>query len=124
MYIEKVIDKDGGGHSWEVTISDGEHELLCFAGFKINKKNRNIKLNCYFAEEIRQTEKTEFSIKKHGISCYEYRVVAKVIDAEKGLLAVYGFEFILDDYLPQNITNGNYIEFICLRMDCETPKIS
>ena len=124
MYIEKIIDEDGEGHSWDVTISDGEHKLLCFAGFEINKNSRNIKLDCYFAEEIKKTEKTEFSIEKHGISCYEYRIVAKVTDAENGLLVVYGFEFILDDNLPQNINNGNFIEFICLRMDCHTLEIN
>lgn len=50
---------------------------------------------------------------------YGYKLRAKAVDVEKGDFEVCGFRFILDEDLPENMTNGDFLEFTCIRMDCK-----
>jgi len=61
----------------------------------------------------------EYAVEKQGISRYEYKIIAQVLDVKEGLLKVYGFEFLFREYLPNDLNNGDYLEFECFRMDCE-----
>lgn len=117
MYIEKIVDEDGEGFDWDVTVSDGEHKLSCFAGKEV-KMDDKIELTCYFSEKLRKSKKKSFFIGKED-GYYGYKLRAKAVDVEKGDFEVYGFRFILDEYLPENMTIGDFLEFTCIRMDCE-----
>mgnify|MGYP000103941200 CR=1 FL=1 len=122
MYIKKLIDPDGYDQYYDITVSDGVHDILCFGSWRI-EKNSPFKLFCYFVGDMKKSMINEYAIEKQGISCYEYKIIAQVLDVKEGLLKVYGFEFFFEFFfeeeLPNDLNNGDYLEFECLRMDCE-----
>ena len=117
MHIEKIIDVDGEKQSWDVLISDNKNKILCFSSEEING-SQNIKLVCCFADKIVKSDVKQFLIKKQGISCYEYKITAKLVNKKENKFSVFGFLFELDELLPEDITDGDFIDFVCLRMDC------
>ena len=76
-----------------------------------------IELTCFLAEKLRKSKRKKFLIRKENFY-YGYKLRAKAIDVKKGEFEVYGFRFILDKYLPENMKDGDFLKFICIRMEC------
>ena len=118
MFIENIIDKDGDGFEYEVTVSDGCRRIVCFAYAPVDKKN-NIKLYAFEPEHIRKALSSNYLLEKLP-NPFEYKIVARVLDRDNGIAQVFGFIFEFGAVLPKNIEKGDYFEFVNIRMDCET----
>jgi len=52
MYIKKLIDPDGYDQYYDIIVSDGVYDILCFGSWKI-EKNSPFKLFCYFVDDMK-----------------------------------------------------------------------
>lgn len=116
MYIKKIIDPDGDGFCYNVTVSDNSHEILCFSDKKLDNDS---KFALYSLEptDIKKSMQKKYVL-KHMNQYFVYRMVAKIIDLDSGLMRIYGIEFEFGGIFPPGVQNGDYIEFTNIRMDC------
>lgn len=118
MIIENIVDRDGDGFEYEVTVSDGKRSILCFAYTPVNKQNKNLKLYAFEPGNLSKVSNSKYMLKKLK-SPFEYEIVAQVLDRDKGMAQVFGFVFEIGTTLSKEINNGDFVKFINIRMDCE-----
>ena len=74
-------------------------------------------------DNIMTIDKEEYAIEKTDQGYFSYRFKGKLLDAEKGVVAINNI--IIEDVgqIPKDIRDGQFIEFTCLRVDYDCPKI-
>ena len=116
MFIKKINDSDGDGFCYDVTVSDGNHEILCFSDKKLNNGSEFTLYSLEPTDIKKSMQKTY--ILEHLGKYFVYHIVGKILDLNSGLMRVYGIEFEFGGLLPPDVREGDYIDFINVRMDC------
>ena len=129
MIIKEVLTYDGDNYA-QFIVSDGTYDLLCVctpvtlpSGFNEPKKGMDISEIVAFAPDgmnvkrIRDDKNKVYMIKK-GKNPLNYHLQSKVIDKEIGLVRI-GNLIIETDELPEDVVNGDFIEFEVDRLDCD-----
>ena len=101
-----------------VTISDGEFEITAFAHlFGGNIDDELIEpLFCLSCNEIKRADKAEFKVIKPSTGFEQY-FYGEVIDIKSNIVKVGKIKIELDNDLPKDINNGDFISFSCGRVD-------
>ena len=118
MYVTDITDYDGAGFEYDVNVTDGQHQLLCMATSKINIGCSNFRLISCFIKNIKKTDTKNMLISKLD-GYYEYKIIGRVVDIDQKIVKVFGFNIEIDETFPREVRNGDFLEIICLRIDCQ-----
>lgn len=101
-----------------VTVVDNKNfSLNCFS--QPCKYYLNDKIDClytYDAANIRKSNMKQFVIEKNN-NDLGYYLVGKIIDLKQKIIKVNGFKLELDNEIPVDIKEKEFIEFTCTRID-------
>lgn len=132
MFIKEVVEYN---YSYaEYLVSDGSHELRCMClsvplpndkapkvGMRISHIfafSFNDKID--FIKVVNVNEKYDLIIKDTD-SHFQYKIRGHIINSEKAIVAVFGFNVCLGYYYPNGFNSdfaeGDFIEFIVDRFD-------
>ncbi len=102
----------------EVYLSDGRFEIICFSHPFNQETEENILLPLYAlnAKDIHFYEENEFSVEKEG-STFEYKLTGYVVNKDDHQIKVGEFIIQLDIPLLNEVQKGDYISFVCDRID-------
>ena len=103
----------------EVYLSDGDFNVLCFSHPFDKELGSTVPQPLYTlnAREIFRLDGEErFSVVKEEGS-YDYKLAGRVIGKNENQVKVGEFILELDNPLPNDIQFGNYVSFICDRID-------
>ncbi len=102
----------------EVYISDGMYEFLFFAHPFHGKQGQiiNSEFGALNSSNIYRIDSDKFRIEKLQ-DFFAYRIGGKVICMKECIIQIGSFHIKLDDYLPGDLVEGEYISFECDRLD-------
>lgn len=101
----------------KIIVTDGIYDLICFAyPFKLKIGDEiDIPLFAFEATHIQRIVNKEYTVEKQFLNSYYFQGL--LISKEKGLIKVGGFTIQIDDYIPADIKDLEFISFICDRLD-------
>lgn len=103
----------------EVVLSDGDFNMICFS-HPFNGEIGNIldqPLYTLNAREVfRLNHEERFSVEKIE-GAFSYRLAGRVVDKDQNQIKIGEFTIELDNPLPNDVQVGNYVYFICDRID-------
>ena len=123
MYIKKIVSYDEVAREADLIISDGKYDLMVYAQpFLTKYKDEKFKLIAFTADNIMTIDKEEYAIEKTNQGYYSYWFKGKLIDSKRGIVAINNI--IIEDvgWIPNDIHDGEFIEFTCLRLDYQCMK--
>ena len=103
----------------EVFLSDGTFNLVCFSHpFKGNVGSIIDQLLYTFnAKKIYKLNLERIFLVENEKGTFIHKLIGEVINKDKNRVKVGEFILELDSSLPGDVQNGNYISFICERID-------
>lgn len=120
MYVTNIIYFSKKDSEAEVSISDGHYTVNCYA-YPCGIVLVNQPVSAIYGFEcsnIIRVNETIYAIKKLS-QHYAYQFVARVVDNESGIVRIGDLFINLDNTIPKDIMNAEYISFSVLRLDCE-----
>lgn len=115
MYIKKVLDYDG--YDANIIVTDGKYEIMCYAWEFYNKENADFELSAFDAVDVMRALNQQYMIEKLDYGYYSYKLQGKLIDLEKQIVEIGNIIIEVEGYLPSDIVQGEYIEFLATRID-------
>lgn len=117
MKIKEILNYDKEAKEADMLISDGEFEILCYAFPFENKNPNNFTLEAFMTKDIIRVEDKSCSVIKSPDGYYAYYLRGKIINIKQRLVAIGNIIINLDDDIPKDIKNNEFIEFFVLRID-------
>lgn len=117
--IDKIEWLSEEAREAEVYISDENFDIICFACPLDQDMGDEVPLPLYtlHAEHIYLLKDEDvFSVEKEGTG-FSYSLSGCVIDKENNQIKVGEFILELDSPLPGDIGIGDYVSFVCARID-------
>ena len=117
--ISKVYWLSEDAKEAEIYLSDGDFSIVCFSQPFNQVVGDNISLPLYAlnTRDISSLNGEEkFAVKK-GEAAFEYNLSGRVISTEGNHVKIGEFIIALDLPLPNDIQTGDYISFVCDRID-------
>lgn len=118
MYIKEILHYDEESREADVFISDGQFELLCYVHPYIPDGFDKLKspLSAYMTENVMRALENAYKTEKLQSGYYSYRLHGKIIDLQKRLVAVGHIIIELENVIPKDIGEGEFIEFTVMRI--------
>lgn len=120
MYIQDILHFDKGGKETEVVVSDGVYEVLCYA-FPIDAVRTGMTINVltgYSCSNIIRAVKQHCAVSKLS-PYFAYRLIGKVFSKQERIIHVGDLKISLDAYIPNDISDGEYVSFDVQRLDLD-----
>ena len=118
MYIQDILHFDKGGKEAEVIVSDGVYEVLCYA-FPIDAVRIGMAisgLSGYSCSNVVRAVKRRYAVSKLS-PYFAYSMTGKVFSIQERIIHVGDLKVSLDAYIPNDISNGEYVSFDVQRLD-------
>ena len=118
MYVKNVIIFDKHDEEADLLVSDGVNKVICYA-YPVNNVRVNQEINSIYAfncTDIKRVNKSECEINKLK-EYYAYSLVGKIIDKKNSLVCVGQLEIYLDEPIPNDIQENEFIFFNVTRLD-------
>lgn len=120
MFIKNIkwIEKDA--KEAEIIISDDAFDILCFSCPLEKKLGEKLEdpLYCFIVKNVVLSDKNIFYVNKEkGI--FDYSICGKLEHKTKDgkIVMVNEIKLHINDYIPNDIVPGDYIEFYVSRID-------
>ena len=120
MFITDILYFNKEDSEAEVSVSDGRYTVNCYAYpcDRVFIKQRINTIYGFECKNIIRLNEAKYVIRKLS-QHYAYQLVAQVVDNENGVVRIGDLFINLDNSIPKDIVNGEYITFSVLRLDCD-----
>lgn len=120
MFISDILYFNKEDSEAEVSVSDGRYTVNCYAyPVKIVSVNQRVKTVYGFGcTNITKSKERKYAVKKLS-QYFAYLLTAQVVDTERGIVRIGELFIYLDDFIPGDIINGDYVTFSVSRLDCD-----
>lgn len=117
MYIKEIKDYDIDALEADIIVTDGQYEIMCYAQPFGNKEKKSFKLFAFDCSDVMRAIENKYMINKDVESYYGYSLQGKLFDMEKRLVSIGKIIIELEDIIPKDIKQNEFIEFKVLRID-------
>ena len=120
MHVEKIITFNKYDQEADLLISDGVNKVLCYA-YPINNVQINQEINSVYGfdcVDIERANENKYVITKRQ-DYYAYSLTGKVISKNVSLVRVGELEIYLDEPIPNDIQENEFIIFNVTRLDLQ-----
>ena len=120
MYIQDVLRFDKSGKEAELIVSDGAYEVLCYAcPIDAVKAGMTISgLSGFSCTNVVRAIEQHYAVSKLP-PYFAYSITGKLISKQKGIVQVGNLKISLDAYIPNDLSDGEYVSFDVLRLDLD-----
>ncbi len=115
MYVKSV--NFYGENEASVVISDGEYEILCYAYPFENKKENSFTLSAFMSNNVMRALENNYVIERKDDGYYAYKLQGKLVDIKKRLMVVGKIVIELEDNIPKDIKENEFVELNVMRID-------
>lgn len=120
MRVREIVHFDKKGREAEAVVSDGAYEVLCHA-FPIDTVRIGMAvsgLSGFSCGNIVRAAQQRCAVSKLP-SYFAYHMTGKVLSKKEGIVCVGGLKISLDEYMPNDISDGEYVSFEVMRLDLD-----
>lgn len=120
MHVEKIITFNIHDQEADLLISDGIHKVLCYA-YPINNVQINQEISSVYGfdcVDIERANENKYEIVKHQ-DYYAYSLTGQVISKNDSLVRIGELEIYLDEPIPNDIQENEFIIFNVTRLDLQ-----
>lgn len=120
MYIQDVLRFDQSGKEAELIASDGAYEVLCYA-YPIDAVKTRMTINelsGFSCTNVVRAAEQRCAISKL-LPYFAYSITGKLISKQKGIVQVGNLKISLDAYIPNDLSDGEYVSFDVQRLDLD-----
>ena len=120
MHIQKIMRFDKKSKEAEVIVSDGAYEILCYA-FPIDTIRIGMivgGLSGFSCGNVVRADRQRCAVSKLP-PCFAYRMIGTVLSKRERTVCVGGLKISLDEYMPNDISDGEYVSFEVMRLDLD-----
>ena len=100
-----------------ITITDGTYEFIVFSDSEQFELEKNTEFYAFCATNIVRSYENKCAVSVTDNITYSQHIVGKVFDKENSIVEVGGVKIHIVDYIPGDITTGEFIEFDVARID-------
>ncbi len=120
MYIQDVLRFDKSGKEAELIVSDGSYEVLCYAyPIVAVKTGMTISgLSGFSCTNVVRAVEQRCAVSKLP-PYFAYNITGKLISKQKGIVQVGSLKISLDAYIPNDLSEGEYVSLDVLRLDLD-----
>jgi hypothetical protein len=117
MIIKKLTWLSKDAKEAELLISDGHYECVAYSCPCKMKEGEILyePLHAFMVKDLMVSFQNHCSISLLQLNRLSHHCVAEVVDSENGIVRVGKIKIDLDERIP--ITQGDLVEFNCLRLD-------
>ena len=118
MYISEILELNKNDKEADVYVSDGNYNIMCYI-YPIDSVQIGAvikKIITYGCKKITRTNDCLFNVEKLS-DYYSYFITAKVKSREENLVVIGNILVQLDDYIPNDISDEEYVSFFVERFD-------
>ena len=116
MLIKTIREYDEEAKEADVVVSDGQHEILCYAQ-PFENNNTSFVLLAFDDDNIMRALKNTYVVEKSKEDHYGYKLQGKLVDLKKRLVAIGDIVIELGNGIPKDIKENEFIEFTVVRVD-------
>ena len=115
----KILNYDEEAREADVLVTDGRFELLCYAHpfTPDDSAKHNRPLSAFIKENVMRALESEYIVEKTKHGYYSYRLQGKISDLQRRLVMVGNIVIELENVIPKDIREGEFIEFTVMRID-------
>lgn len=115
--IKKISIIDIGSGETEVTLTDGKHELVCYASnFKKSETSLlNKDLHFFFVNSIERSQ-SQIEEVNHKDN-FGYVINGQLFINSSIYLKLGEFKIYFEDRIPSDLREGEFIKLNCMRID-------
>ena len=117
MYIEKIISHDEISDEADVLITDGKYSILCYVPEYSQKQKLMPQLSAFFVENVYLSTTKKYDVQKLDSGYYDQKFTGKVLDRKNRLVGIGQIIIKLDENIPGDIKETEYVEFTAMRVD-------
>lgn len=118
MRIKDILYFSKADREAELMISDGVYDIICFA-CPIDALEKGAEIRELFAfscTDIVRADERRCLVRKLP-RYYAYALTAKLHSKQRGIVCLGKLRIRLDGYIPNDISDGEYISFCVQRLD-------
>jgi hypothetical protein len=103
----------------ELIVSDGNYKCVVFSHPCEVSEGDLLKepLHAFIVKDLMISNDQNYFMSTIKPGRLSHRCVAKVVDENTGLVKIGNINILLDEKLPMGTKSGDFIEFICVRLD-------
>ena len=116
MQMKEIYDYDPEAQEANVLVTDGKYEILCYAS-SFKNSNKNFELSAFMVESVIKADKESYFVEKISDSFFAYKLQGRLIDIEKRIFAVGKIRIELENVIPKDLKNGDFVQVIVGRID-------
>lgn len=118
MFISDIEYLNNDNDEAEVSISDGQYTVVCYAfPFSNLPADPHISyIDAFMCTCIEKSDTRQYSVQKLP-QHFAYRLTALVLDKERQIVSIGKIVIHLDFPIPKDIDNGEYVVFSVSRLD-------
>ena len=118
MKVKGITHDEESGEA-DLLVSDGERDLICFCPLCRVKCPSDVdEITAFEAGGIMIADEPGYVIEKTDAGYFSYRLGGRVVKTEPPVVAIGGLRVTLDQPLPKDIKQGDFVVFTALRLDC------
>lgn len=119
MIVKQIKSFDKNSNEADIIVSDGMFDLLCYCypSMPYSKGTVIESITTFLAQNIIRAKQKECLVFKL-MDYYAYHLQGKIIDLEKRIVCVGKLKVIIDGSIPDDIQQGEFVEFDVQRLDC------
>ena len=120
MHIQKIMRFDKKSKEAEVIVSDGAYEILCYA-FPIDTIRIGMivgGLSGFSCGNVVRAVRQHCAVSKLP-SYFAYHMTGIVLSKQERIVCVGGLKIRLDESIPNDISDGEYVSFEVQRLDLD-----
>ena len=116
MINNKIVYFDKNAQEAHIIVSDGQFDILCYAQ-PYRDEAEEFDLLGFMTENIMRADTNEYQVEKIDEGYFAYRLQGQLLDKSKRIVAIGEIEIILEDRIPKDIQDDEFIVFHVKRVD-------
>ena len=113
---KKIVYFDKNAQEAYIIVSDDHFDILCYAQ-PYRDEVEEFDLLGFMTENIMRADTNEYQVEKIDEGYFAYRLQGQLIHKSKRIVAIGEIEIKLEDRIPKDIQNCEFIAFNVKRVD-------
>lgn len=116
MITKQILHFDETAQEAEILVTDGKYAVKCYA-YPFSDVDAPFSLYGFMTENVMRAYDKRYIVEKTDKGYYSYKLQGELVNLEKCIVAIGELFIELEDGIPKDIKEHEFIEFTVMRID-------